>query len=77
MGTKFQPGDRVYVDDPMLAQLRSIIREYEGYEPPPNHTGTVDSVSEDGRVSIVFDDGSIAPYGEHETHLLADGSVPA
>jgi hypothetical protein len=69
------PGARVWVDDPGLAELRRIMREATGTEPPPNHTGTVDSV-EDGLVYIIFDDsGSEAPYPVAEVHPLEEADA--
>lgn len=72
----FKPGDRVYVDDPFLGQLRAIMRNELGEEPPPNHVGTVESVRADGTVDIVFDDGgALAPYPSSQTHHLATRPV--
>lgn len=68
--THFQPGDRVYVTDPALAQLRSIMRNATGQEPAPNHHGTVEEVWEGGTYLIHFDDGGGAPYREDEIRLL-------
>ena len=70
--TKFKPGDRVYVTDPGLAQMREIMRRATGQEPQPNHHGTVDEVFDDGSVLINFDEdgvegaGSAAPYPVNE-----------
>lgn len=58
----FKPGDRVYVTDPALAQLREIMRSSTGQEPPPNHHGTVEEVWNGGAILIHFDDGVGAPY---------------
>jgi len=63
-------GDRVYVNDPGLAQLREILRRATGTEPPPNHHGIVDAFWDDDErtVLITFDvdgvvgAGSSAPY---------------
>jgi hypothetical protein len=70
-----KPGDRVYVTDPGLAQLRQVMRRATGVEPPPNHHGTVEDVWDDGRVRITFDGGSAAPYPLDEVRLL-EGSDP-
>lgn len=76
MSSKFNPGDRVYVTDAGLAQLRAIMRRATGQEPPPNHHGTVDEVWEDGTVLINFDEdgvegvGNAAPYPPDEVKLL-------
>lgn len=64
-------GDRVYVDDAALADLRRIMREATGEDPPPNHHGTVEDVTE-GQVLIVFDDGQGAPYPPEQVHRLED-----
>lgn len=72
----FKPGDRVFVNDPALLQLRTIMRDALGKEPPPNHHGTVQEVRLlDGErdVLILFDDGAEAPYPLEDTYpLLAD-----
>ena len=71
---EFQPGDRVYVTDPALAQLREIMRSATGEEPKPNHHGTVEEVWDSGSILIYFDDGVGAPYPADEVrHLLSDG----
>lgn len=66
--SKFHKGDRVYVTDPALAQMREIMRRATGTA-PPNHIGTVDEVwDDDGMVLIAFDEngvegaGNAAPY---------------
>lgn len=71
----FVPGDRVYVDDQALAEVRYIMRRATGAEPAPNHHGTVERV-EDGLVYIVFDDGGGAPYPVEETHHLPGSARP-
>lgn len=67
----FKTGDRVYVNDPALLQLRDLMRAYGRVDPGPNNIGTVDSVSEEDGVFTVyvnFDSeegegmGSCAPY---------------
>lgn len=63
-------GDRVAVDDPALAELRRIMREATGEEPPPNNEGVVDEVWGD-RLLINFDDGGGAPYPAGETRRIA------
>lgn len=68
----FKPGDRVYVTDAALAQMRDIMRRATGQEPAPNHHGTVDEVWPGGEVLINFDDGVGAPYPAHEVRLLAE-----
>ena len=67
----FKPGDRVYVDDHGLAELRRIMREATGVEPEPNHHGTVHRVYDDA-VEIEFDDYVVAIYDEDEVHLLEE-----
>jgi hypothetical protein len=70
----FKHGDRVYVTDPALAQLREIMRNATGEEPPPNHHGTVEEVWDSGDVLIHFDDGVGAPYPADEVrHLEVPG----
>lgn len=69
--TDFKPGDRVYVTDPGLAQLREIMRQ-AGHDPNPNHHGTVERIL-NGEVLIYFDDGVAAPYPPEEVRLLSDG----
>jgi hypothetical protein len=68
--TVFAPGDRVYVTDRGLAQLREIMWRATGSEPAPNHHGTVEEVWDDGTVLITFDDGGGAPYPPSEVRLL-------
>lgn len=68
--TEFAVGDRVYVTDPGLAQMRAIMRQATGREPEPNHHGTVDEIYEDGTLLINFDAGSAAPYPPDETYHL-------
>ena len=76
MSDTFSAGDRVYVTDAGLAQLREIMRQATGTEPPPNHHGTVEEIYDDGTVLIVFDEdgvegaGSAAPYEPREVRLL-------
>ena len=72
--TKFEPGDRVYVTDPYLAQLREIMRNATGQEPAPNHHGTVDAVWDDDSVLINFDDGIGAPYPPAQVRHLTGGN---
>lgn len=68
--SKFKQGDRVFVTDPALAQLRAIMSRY-GHEAKPNHHGTVEEVWEEyGSVLIYFDDGGSAPYPEAEVRHL-------
>lgn len=75
---EFHPGDRVFVTDPGLAQLRAIMRS-AGHKPFPNHHGTVTWTDEDNDILIAFDNedgpgqGSSAPYPPHEVrHLPPD-----
>lgn len=68
----FKHGDRVYVTDPGLAQMREIMRNATGQEPKPNHHGTVEEVWDSGSILIYFDDGVGAPYPEHEVRYLTD-----
>lgn len=71
----FKPGDRVYVTDPALAQLRAIMRNATGQEPVPNHHGTVEEVWDDGVYLIHFDDGGGAPYPQDEMrHLVSEAT---
>lgn len=82
MAAEFSPGDRVYVTDPGLAQLRAIMRQATGQEPPPNHHGTVDEIWDDA-VLIVFDSeagpatGNAAPYPAHEVCHLTEETTDA
>jgi hypothetical protein len=71
----FEPGDRVAVDDPALADLRRIMEKY-GEPAKPNHHGTVDEVDGD-TVFILFDDGGCAPYPVSETRHLPEPNEPA
>jgi len=68
----FNPGDRVYVTDPALAQLREIMRRATGVEPMPNHHGTVEEVWDSGNILIYFDDGGGAPYPVNEVRHMAE-----
>jgi hypothetical protein len=68
------PGNRVWVTDPALAQLREIMRCATGREPKPNHHGTVEEV-EDGMAYINFDDGVQAPYPLDEVRLLEEPQI--
>lgn len=76
MPAEFKPGDRVYVTDPGLAELRAIMRDATGKEPPPNHHGTVHELWDDDAVLICFDSeagpglGSGAPYPLAEVRHL-------
>lgn len=70
--TDFKPGDRVYVTDPALAEMREIMRRATGEEPAPNHTGTVEEIWDEGDVLIHFDDGIGAPYPAHEVRHLTE-----
>lgn len=73
--TVFSKGDRVYVTDPGLAQLREIVRQATGTD-APNHHGTVDEVCDDGTLIIAFDEdgvegaGNAAPYPPDEVRTL-------
>lgn len=74
---EFKHGDRVYVTDPALAELRAIMRTATGQEPAPNHHGTVEEVWDSGDVLIYFDDGAGAPYPQAEVrHLPATNPTP-
>ena len=74
--TTFKAGDRVYVTDEGLAQLRDVMRRATGHEPPPNHHGTVHEVWPDGSIEIWFDnedgegEGQSAPYPSEQVRLL-------
>lgn len=75
----FVPGERVYVTDAGLAQLRRIMAEATGAPAPPNHYGTVaddphhrDRAGND-MVLILFDDGVEAPYPVGEVRHLGTG----
>jgi hypothetical protein len=64
--TGFKIGDRVFVTDPGLAQLRDIMARATGTAPKPNHYGTIadeqyDDINDDSLI-INFDDGTAAPY---------------
>ena len=59
----FQPGQRVKVNDPALAELQAIFKKALGENPPPNNEGVVaDDQYDDAFVLINFDDGGAAPY---------------
>ena len=66
----FRKGDRVYVTDPYLAQMREIMSR-NGQEAAPNHHGTVEEVWDSGDVLIHFDDGVGAPYPLRQVRHLA------
>lgn len=68
----FKEGDRVYVTDPALAELRTIMRDATGEDPPPNHHGTVAEVAGDA-VVINFDDGVCAIYPTNEVRASGEG----
>lgn len=70
MSNEFKPGDRVYVTDPFLAQLREIMRNATGEEPAPNHHGTVAEVWDSGDLLIHFDDGGGSPWPPAEVRHL-------
>jgi hypothetical protein len=71
MVTTFARGNRVYVTDPALAELREIMRSATGAEPKPNHHGTVEEVWDDGDTILIhFDDGVGAPYPVDEVRHL-------
>lgn len=76
----FKPGDRVYVTDPGLRELRQIMRG-GGYKPFPNHHGTVHEIDGD-EIEIWFDNeegeglGSGAPYPLAEVRHLPDPEYP-
>lgn len=78
MLAEFKPGDRVYVIDPGLAKLRAIMRS-AGYEPFPNHHGTVHELWDNDMVFIFFDSeagpglGVGAPYPLAEVRHLLPG----
>jgi len=76
--TPFKPGDRVYVIDEGLAQLRRRMRQF-GETPAPNHHGTVsdEEWDEPGTVLINFDDGGGAPYEVERVRLLIEGDADA
>lgn len=61
MAEIIKAGDRVYVTDPALAELRAIMSRF-GHEAAPNHHGTVEQVWDGDMVLIHFDDGAGAPY---------------
>lgn len=65
----------MYVTDPALAQLRSIMAA-AGEKPAPNHHGTVaeDADLGNGIVLINFDDGGAAPYPIAEVQRLTEES---
>jgi hypothetical protein len=72
MHEPFKPGDRVFVTDPGLAQLRAIMRDATGQEPKPNRHGVVEGVWDNGSVLIYFDDGGGAPYPAAEVRHLTE-----
>lgn len=66
-------GQRVYVLDEGLAQLRAVMRRATGSEPKPNHHGTVAELWDDGETVLIdFDDGCAAPYPVAIVRPLAD-----
>lgn len=61
--TPFKPGDRVFVIDAGLQQLREIMHRATGKPPTPNHHGTVEEYWSDSETVLIdFDDGGSAPY---------------
>jgi len=77
MTTDFKVGDRVYVIDPALAQLRAVMAKFSDTEPPPNNHGTIIDVGHDGSLIVCFDEdgeeaaGNAAPYHPSEVRHLA------
>jgi hypothetical protein len=71
---RVQVGDRVYVNDPGLAQLRDIMRRATGKEPPPNHYGIVDALWDDaeGTVLITFDEDGVVGAGNSAPYPIDD-----
>ncbi len=70
---QLQVGDRVAVDDAGLAELRRIMRDATGEEPPPNNEGVIEQVwARDGNVTclIEFDNGGGAPYPASEIRRI-------
>lgn len=73
----FQEGDRVYVLDPGLKQLRDIMSKGGG-EVKPNHHGTVleilpdDEDAQGSELLIGFDDEIAAPYPIHQVRHLPE-----
>ena len=71
-----KPGDRVYVTDPGLAQLRAVMASY-GEPARPNHHGTVERIEGD-TVYIAFDSedgegqGQLAPYPARQVCALGE-----
>lgn len=56
-------GQRVYVLDQGLAELRSIMLRATGSQPKPNHRGTIAELWDEGQTVLIdFDDGAAAPY---------------
>lgn len=77
MSAEFEKGDRVYVTDPALAEVRAIMRRATGKEPRPNHHGTVEETWASGATILIhFDDGAGAPYPVHEVRHLLDEVAP-
>ncbi len=79
-GDSVTKGDRVYVTDRGLAQMRAIMQQATG-RALPNHHGTVEEVWENGTVLINFDEdgvegaGNAAPYPSDEVFLLPEVPV--
>ena len=71
----FRPGDRVKVNCPGLAELRSIMEQATGEPPAPNHHGTVREICRTGLVLIEFDDGTGSPWDAHLVEKLEDYDV--
>lgn len=72
-----KPGDRVFVDDPALNELRRIFEKATGTA-EPNHHGTVQEVRLlDGEhdALILFDDGVEAPYPLEDVYPLPPGET--
>lgn len=52
--TTVNVGDRVYITDPALTELRAIMRSF-GEAPKPNHHGTVKAIDDVDTVEVWFD----------------------
>ncbi len=66
-------GQRVYVLDQGLAELRSIMLRATGSQPKPNHHGNNAELWDEGQTVLIdFDDGAAAPYPAAQARPLAD-----
>jgi hypothetical protein len=81
MADDIKPGDRVWVRDRGLTELRAIMRSY-GHTAQANHHGTVNDILPSGDIEIWFDNedgpgmGQAAPYPRADVRRFPDPEYP-